>query len=214
MYLTKTDVIGISLFLLIGSCVMEAKAETYLVGGLGQSHYEWRHDGFWRQDSAPNPGSSSTRDFMWIVGLGIKTNLFPVELSYWDLGKYSNSLNFCSDDDYINTRCKILNDKWLSHAEGVGRVRALTLSVLPSVPYTPLYVRLGFARTRGFYAAGHENGTIYANPSWDYKNTLVYGLGMEKSGYRVEYFRFLDASLSDSAHDAVEGIMLQKVFRF
>ncbi|MCR4308099.1 MAG: hypothetical protein NUV80_06080 [Candidatus Berkelbacteria bacterium] len=190
------------------------KAETYFTAGLGQSHYEWRVDGFWRQDSAPNPGSASTRAFMWTLGLGIKTKWFPIELNYWDLGKYSNSLNFCEDQDYINTRCKILDSEWMVHAEGEGRVRSITLSVLPAIPYTPLYARLGFARIKGFYSVLHENGATYANSAWVYKNTLIYGLGLEKSGYRVEYFRFLDASLSDSAHDAVEGVMIQRVIGF
>lgn len=190
------------LFLLLNA---EAKAsDTYMVLGLGNSHFSytrsgidttgngtWRQEGFGFQQEADNNG--------YTIGIGGKlTRSFGWEIAYQDFGRHNTFAAYVDDDQYdpnSPTLCTTDPCPNSIYGYGVGRAQGLLFSVLPEMKIgkrSALFARGGATYYRATWEAltTNQNGNRKAAERWGPINSRGwshhYGLGIRIGQFTLE----------------------------
>lgn len=218
--------LALSLLAVIVYC-NPAKADEgyYATIGIGSSEHHYRHDGFWVQQNVPHEEDDTQN--MWSLGIGKQLSPWlSAELTYYDLGQWSNFIKFCSDANYDKDACRSMNTDgtWTAYGYGRGESHALAVSLLPTYRNGKFaaFVRGGLTYYWTKYevtvsANGdpiHTQFATYGNPTMVRGVGYVAGYGLEYNGLRVEYLLFPDISGSDTAHDKVTALTVSALWKF
>ena len=120
MHLTKTDVLGISMFLVLGSCVFQAKADTFVE--VGQSTFNKPFDSLWWQDGYPN-AFDLTGSYVRF-GAGDTFRVWG-----YDLGRYRSEALATNEIMYYSGRCNVKTCPMPDYYGTTGTIRGLGASV-------------------------------------------------------------------------------------
>ena len=141
MHLTKSDVLGISLFLVLGSCVFQAKAETFVE--MGRSEFNKPFDSLWWQNGYPNAFDLSGSYVRF--GTGDTLRVWG-----YDLGRYRSEALATNEIMYYSGRCNVKTCPMPDYYATTGTIRGLGVSATH---------KLSFVR--------FELGAIWAHQTFD-----------------------------------------------
>ena len=116
MHLTKSDVLGISLFLILGSCINHAKADFEINAGV--SKYGLVGSGIWWDENYPHSLDLTNHAF----SIGFTGNISPKfdwRAGYLDLGKLTTDSVGLSDDTRPERKHCLSRFQTESHVTGL-----------------------------------------------------------------------------------------------
>lgn len=190
--LTKFDYLGIALFLILGSCVFQAKAGPFVE--VGSSHFQKPPNGIWWQDQYPHKFDLDGEYFR----IGYESGNWRA--SYFSLGKYTTAaLATVEEDKYFAGECNSRTCKSPDYYQTDGSLQGILFSHVSRGTLGYLEAGISYARQTfelnalGLYPGSHfADKSIYPGPDSEYGHYLFkerkYGLGY-MIGVGLEYKR-------------------------
>lgn len=180
------------------------KAETYMVLGLGNSHFSytksgingtgngaWYQEGFGHQIEADNNG--------YTIGIGWKVNRnLGFEIAYQDFGRHNTFAAYVDDDEYdpgSPNLCTTDPCPNSIYGYGVGRAQGLLFSAMPEMKIgkrSAIFGRAGATYYRATWEAltTNQNGNRKAADLWGPINARGwshhYGVGVRVGRFTIE----------------------------
>ena len=199
MHLTKTDVLGISLFLVLGSCVFQAKASTFIE--VGSSHFQKPPVGIWWQDQYP---SVFDLDGKYVrIGYGDES-IGPLRLSYFNMGRYqSEGWGTEEETRYFNGECNASTCLPPEMYQTKGSLQGVLISHISRISFG--YIEAGVSYSRQTF----ELTKLNRDQSWlrfsDRQEGFGYmvGLGLEykRMTLSLNYFKNDKSAQFDASFD-------------
>ncbi len=207
MYLTKSDYLGIALFLLLGSCVFEAKASMFIE--VGSSHFQKPPNGIWWQDQYP---SVFDLDGKYIrVGMGD-----TYRISYYNLGRYKTEAIATGDEaKYFSGQCNSLScaapDLYVTRGSVQGMLfsyvfRSGMFHVEPGISYTKQDFDLLAKIVNNGSANGGPVGRSFSFSESKKDLGYMLGLGLEYRSITIAFNYFKNDKSAEFVGSTTPGI--------